>query len=54
MSSPKEGIEQEIPKEFMGVDTDAVTHPWTVMIHAHDTFVADRAVMTSGRLYVIA
>jgi len=34
--------------------SNAVANPWTVMIHLHDTFAAEAAVMSSGCFYHVA
>ncbi len=38
----------------MRVYSDAVPNPRTVMIHAHNTFTTDRAVMSAWCLYRLA
>lgn len=38
-------IIEEEDKVLLGIETDAVIHPWTVMIHMCDTALADRTMM---------
>ena len=45
----KEGMDQEIPKVFMIVKAYTVADPRAVMVHSHDTSIADGAVVTARR-----
>jgi len=40
-------VEEKVEKELMVMDSHAVAHPGTVMVHSHHTSIAYTAVMCS-------
>lgn len=44
--------EEEADKEFVCFEANAITCPWTMMIHSHDAVLADAAMVCSWRLKV--
>lgn len=54
MSGAHEGVEQKVEEEFVIVDSDAVAHPGTVVVHLHHALVAHGAVMGTGWFNLLA
>ena len=52
--TPGHSVEKEVQEVFMVVKAHAISNPGAVMIHTHDTGVADRAVMGSWGSNVLA
>ena len=46
--------ETEADKVLMVLESDAVTRPWTVMVHSHHTLLTNAAVMSPWRFKVVA
>ena len=54
MATAIKDVNEEENEMLLCIVTDTIVHPRTMMIHSGDTVLADRAVMTVGRLYGIA
>lgn len=50
MEATQEDVDQELEEELLVVVTNAVVDPGAVVVHAGDTSLADRAVMTAWGL----
>ena len=46
-------MQEEVPEVLMVVKTNTVANPRTVVIHPHDTSVADGAVVTARRPHMV-
>lgn len=47
-------MEKKVPKVLMVVESDTVAHPRAVVVHPHDTSVADGTVVTARRPHNVA
>ena len=54
MNTTKRSIEQEVPEKLMIIITNTIIHKGAMMIHSHDTLIADLAVMSPWRLDFLA
>lgn len=54
MIAAKRCIHQEVPKELVIVIANAVVDEGAVMIHPHDAFIANFAMMGPRRLNLLA
>lgn len=49
-----QGVEKKQNEEFVRVETDAIVHPWTVVIHLEDADATDTAMMSAIRFHAFA